>query len=109
MVALEYAQRHPKRLRSLVLSHTAPPSAEFGALCQRYAGRVVHSAVKGGEKEKKEDLPSAISRALMGHRVHSKDLARDVPAMINVEGMVHKTTALAKKFHAKQRRAFQML
>ena len=96
MVALEYAQQHPKRIRSLVLSHTAPPSAEFGTLCARYASKAA-SGVMDNPKEA-QALPSALSRALMGHHAHSKDLARDVPAMIAVEGMVRFWKKMLRRF-----------
>ena len=102
MVALEYAQQHPKRLSSLVLSHTAPPNAEFGALCARYASKLAHHHPNDSAAAAKADhtLPSSLTRALLGHHVHSKDLARDAPSMLNTEGLV--------RFWKKTLRRFQL-
>lgn len=78
-VALEYARAHPARLRSLVLSHVAPPDPEFGKLCERFLAKVADLGGKRRADEKDTHAPSALSRALLGYQVRSKDLARDVP------------------------------
>jgi pimeloyl-ACP methyl ester carboxylesterase len=91
-VALQYAHDHPSRLRSLVLSHTAPPDPEFGRLCERFAAKVQRA------DEKDTHMPSALSRALLGHRVRCKNLARDVPQMMGIEGMLVFWKKVLKRF-----------
>lgn len=94
---MDYARAHPGRLRSLVLSHAAPPDAEFGKLGERYATKVAKKeslffvavfefvvfwqvADRNKQPDKKDShVPSALSRALLGFQVRSKDLARDCP------------------------------
>ncbi len=111
-VALQYAHDHPSRLRSLVLSHAAPPDPEFGRLCERYAAKVQRAdeKVRGWGRwrcrtgltmfypPQDTHMPSALSRALLGHRVRCKNLARDVPQVMGTEGMLAFWKKVLKRF-----------
>lgn len=96
-IALHYASLQPKRLRSLVLSHVAPPNSEFGKLCEKYASKLKERRERERNNQM-EKAPSALKRALFGYRVKSKDLARDVPQMLSTNGVVVYWKKMVRRF-----------
>jgi pimeloyl-ACP methyl ester carboxylesterase len=107
MIALHYASLFPHLLLTLVLSHTAPPYGDFGRLCSKnteeFTAKLVATAAQSSKiAERKLEhvaFPSSLQRALTGYRVHSKDLARDVPQTFsNTDGLLVSWKRLIRKF-----------
>lgn len=100
MVALHYAALHPSHVLSLTLSHTSPPNAEFGRLCAKFGEKLSETnKLKLAERKLQDERPpSALQRALVGYRVHSKDLARDVPTMLAEPGVLVLWKRMVQKF-----------